>query len=424
MKKHWLWLVVIITVLLFSSCGIKEDKSETTTTTAELASEHIHSFGDWEVVIEATCTKDGEEKRTCSECGETESQAIKAFGHVFGEWQDTLPATCTENGTAVRTCNVCGEEETKEVNALGHSFVDATLFAPKTCSVCGETEGDALATPVYEGETYEGELYAFELDSVYYTTVIQETRGSITTPVTGEGFYYVLRLKYTNLAPDEWPPFSDQMLTFGENYKYHGNMGYVYPIVPLDTGFIYVGFEVPKTIETDTSMSLYATFSIGGDLYVYVDRWVEDIEDTTMEPEPALISSGEVYCFEDHHSFVFDKLYYTTEISESKGNTTYYGPYNQGYYLVIRLSFTNLETEPLQHYHSNRFTNIQLTYGDKYEYDGEAYVLVEDIVPLGTQNLYIIFSIPEVIQQDTDLLIATFTVDGIIYTVDCRANGV
>ena len=75
----------------------------------------------WE---DATCTA----PKTCSECGETEGEAL---GHT---WVD---ATCAEP----KTCSVCEETEGE---ALGHTWVEATCSEPKTCSVCGETEGDAL----------------------------------------------------------------------------------------------------------------------------------------------------------------------------------------------------------------------------------------------------------------------------------------
>jgi hypothetical protein len=35
-----------------------------------------HSFGEWEVVKEATTTEVGEKKRVCSACGETETEEI------------------------------------------------------------------------------------------------------------------------------------------------------------------------------------------------------------------------------------------------------------------------------------------------------------------------------------------------------------
>lgn len=73
---------------------------------------------------EATCT----EPRICSECGETEGEAL---GHT---WVD---ATCAEP----KTCSVCGGTEGE---ALPHTWVDATCAEAKHCSVCGETEGEPL----------------------------------------------------------------------------------------------------------------------------------------------------------------------------------------------------------------------------------------------------------------------------------------
>ena len=43
---------------------------------------HEHSFGEWTVVTEPSCTDAGEELRTCA-CGETEKREIPALGHDF-----------------------------------------------------------------------------------------------------------------------------------------------------------------------------------------------------------------------------------------------------------------------------------------------------------------------------------------------------
>ena len=48
-----------------------------------------------------------------------------------------VEATCTEP----KTCSECGETEGE---ALGHDFAPASYWAPETCSVCGETVGDPL----------------------------------------------------------------------------------------------------------------------------------------------------------------------------------------------------------------------------------------------------------------------------------------
>lgn len=83
-----------------------------------------HSFGEWTVSKEATCTEAGEETRTCSVCGATETQAISAKGHTASEkWVTTKKATCTEKGTQVQKCTVCGVVvNTRETKALGHNW--------------------------------------------------------------------------------------------------------------------------------------------------------------------------------------------------------------------------------------------------------------------------------------------------------------
>ena len=77
---------------------------------------HIHNF------IDATCLK----PKTCSNCGETEGDAL---GHTW------IDATCLEP----EKCSVCGITE----GSLGtHVWQDATCLAPKTCATCAVTEGE------------------------------------------------------------------------------------------------------------------------------------------------------------------------------------------------------------------------------------------------------------------------------------------
>ena len=86
--------------------------------------------GHEHIWAEATCT----EPKTCSECGETEGEAL---GHTWEE------ATCT----APKTCSRCGETEGE---ALGHTWVEANYQAPKTCSVCDATEGEPMTASFEE----------------------------------------------------------------------------------------------------------------------------------------------------------------------------------------------------------------------------------------------------------------------------------
>lgn len=100
---------------------------------------------------EATCT----EPKTCSECGETEGEAL---GHTWVE------ATCAEP----KHCSACGETEGE---ASEHTWTEATYWEAKTCSVCGETEGEPLTASfeehgivinAEEGNTYDYVTVCYE----------------------------------------------------------------------------------------------------------------------------------------------------------------------------------------------------------------------------------------------------------------------
>lgn len=97
-----------------------------------------HRFGEWQVTVAATCTKDGVSRRICSICGAVEEKSVPATGHNFGAWTVTKAATCTESGISTRKCSVCGTEETMIVPSLGHSMT-ATAGKAATCTEVGNS---------------------------------------------------------------------------------------------------------------------------------------------------------------------------------------------------------------------------------------------------------------------------------------------
>lgn len=99
-----------------------------------------HRFGEWQVTVAATCTKDGVSRRICSICGAVEEKSVPALGHTFGAWTTAKKPTCTETGTEKRICTVCSKEETRVIAALGHTpgtevFVDKNDHW-NVCKVC------------------------------------------------------------------------------------------------------------------------------------------------------------------------------------------------------------------------------------------------------------------------------------------------
>ena len=70
-------MAVLLLAALLTSCG-----------------ECNHTWGDWTVSSEPTCEAEGTRTRTCSDCGETESETLAALGHSFGAYVSNNDATC------------------------------------------------------------------------------------------------------------------------------------------------------------------------------------------------------------------------------------------------------------------------------------------------------------------------------------------
>ena len=108
-----------------------------------------HSYSEWTVTKEATCTEAGEETRTCASCNETETRSVAAKGHTL---KDTVvAATCTTEGYTLHECTVCGYSYRDTVTpALGHQWGQWTVEQEadcfhdgketRTCATCSETE--------------------------------------------------------------------------------------------------------------------------------------------------------------------------------------------------------------------------------------------------------------------------------------------
>lgn len=110
-----------------------------------------HSFGDFQVVKQATCVDNGSEKRVCADCGYSETREIIALGHDYADkFTVDKAATCIENGEKSRHCSRCDSRtEITVIDALGHSYGEwitdtaATKLEQgsqhKVCTVCGDT---------------------------------------------------------------------------------------------------------------------------------------------------------------------------------------------------------------------------------------------------------------------------------------------
>ena len=109
--------------------------------------------GHWTAYsVDATCEENGYTCERCA-CGYERNKVTTqpATGHTFGNWTVTQNPTCTAKGMEQRDCDSCDHYETREVAVTGHDY-DAVVTAPTfesqgytthTCTVCGDSYMDS-----------------------------------------------------------------------------------------------------------------------------------------------------------------------------------------------------------------------------------------------------------------------------------------
>ena len=93
-----------------------EPKPTETNPTEPKPTEHVHNYVEKERV-EPTCGKDGYIVKKC-DCGSEVKEVLKATGnHTWGGCVIQNEATATTEGTMIRTCSTCGQTETQKYTA-------------------------------------------------------------------------------------------------------------------------------------------------------------------------------------------------------------------------------------------------------------------------------------------------------------------
>ena len=136
MKKS-LWIVLLLALVCTLALSACDDTNQPQTPNED----HVHAFGEWTTVKDATCTVKGEQERICS-CGEKETKSIDATGHTEVVDAAVAPACNATGLTEGKHCSVCNETIVAQevVAKLEHTpATDAAVEA--TCSATGLTEG-------------------------------------------------------------------------------------------------------------------------------------------------------------------------------------------------------------------------------------------------------------------------------------------
>ena len=195
---------------------------------------HEHSWSEWTVTKEATCTEKGEETRTCA-CGESETREIAALGHTE-EIIPAVEATCTETGlTEGVKCAVCGEilVEQEVVPALGHDWKGTG------CTRCDATR--------------ENPFVDVPEDAFYIDPVLWAVEKGITTGVDDTHFNPFGRCDRASVVTFLWRAAGSPEPTTTEN-----------PFVDVNEAHFYykaVLWAVEEGITNGTSATTFAPFA-------------------------------------------------------------------------------------------------------------------------------------------------------------------
>ena len=338
MKKRIITIVIVLVIsLLVTACS------------------HEHSYGEWIITKEATCTEDGIQERTCEKNDDTQTETIPATGHSYGEWVVTKEAACTEDGIQERTCEKNDDTQTETIPATGHSFDEWEVVKDPTCQAEGEQKRVCSKCGAEETEAI---------------------------PIVEHSFGDWEITKEATCTEDGEQTRTCQMC----------------------------GMEEKETIPATGHEFEEATY--------FKPRTCKKCGETDGEALATVVKIGDEGKGEDY-SFTVTDTYFATKVSDYLGNTKYTSV--EGNYFVIQLSFTNLAKESYPVWYSDRASRMTLIFDNQYEYSGESNAITDEIIPLETQNLYLMYSVPEIVETDTSKsIMTTFAFDGDVYAMIIR----
>lgn len=218
-----------------------------------------HTYGDWEVVSEASETTLGKKKQVCTVCEYTHIEDIAMLehthkystdwssnetqhwhestcghdvkgnqeDHIFGEWIETLPATEETVGSHKKICSVCDYEVVEDIAVLPHTHnfhkvagVEPTcnlsgIVEHYVCEKCGKTyrddKGIVLITDTYIPATGQHNMVdgvcttcGETTSSISYSPVLNMENATVAYRVTGisnKAFLNIVVPKFYNHLP-------------------------------------------------------------------------------------------------------------------------------------------------------------------------------------------------------------------------------
>lgn len=164
----------------------------------------IHTFGNWTVAKNATCTEAGSKVRKCTKCGEEERDILEATGHNYRS-SVTKQSTCTSKGVESYTCTRCGHTYTKDIDPLGHNYSANTVeptcteggYTTYTCTRCSHS---------YQGDTKSALGHSYSKGVCIRCEEIQEVNmlQRISAPDENESCFFIRKGNRWSYTPNHW----------------------------------------------------------------------------------------------------------------------------------------------------------------------------------------------------------------------------
>ena len=151
-----LLVIMIFSLFVFMGCGTQCE----------------HSFGDWVVELEPTCSIEGRRGSRCLECDEIVYEAIPATkDHYSSKWIIDREVTCESDGEKHKICDDCGAEFARKITPSAHHFKN------DLCISCGRSVNDFF--------TFSYSNYRYTLTGM--TSEAAQTETNIILPSTYNG---------------------------------------------------------------------------------------------------------------------------------------------------------------------------------------------------------------------------------------------
>lgn len=133
-----------------------------------------HSYGEWYATVESTCVSKGTQRRDCNGCDAYEEKDLALASHTYGEWEVSVVAGC-DGGEEKHTCSVCGDVKTRAtapVHQFGFETTEPTCvdygYKTATCDLCSYSEKRDYVDP--KGHDYVGTVTDPTCEDYGFTT--------------------------------------------------------------------------------------------------------------------------------------------------------------------------------------------------------------------------------------------------------------